>query len=48
MNTDTAKKIAEKRHKFMEEFLEEFLEEFYSEWNFKKLIKINIILFICN
>lgn len=32
INTDTAKKIAEKRHKFVEEFLNEFLQE----WNGKK------------
>jgi len=32
MNTDTAKKIAQQRHKY----LEEYLEEFYDEWNGKK------------
>jgi len=27
MNTDTARKIAEKRHTFMEEYLQEFFQE---------------------
>lgn len=31
MNTETARLIANKRHKFMEEYL----NEFYHEWNFK-------------
>lgn len=31
MNTDSAKKIAKERHKFMEDFL----SQFYEEWNFK-------------
>ena len=31
MNTDTAKAVAAKKHKIMEEFL----EDFYKEWNFK-------------
>jgi len=32
MNTDTAREIAENRHRYMENFL----EEFYSEWNGEK------------
>ncbi|WP_224484232.1 HD domain-containing protein [Robertkochia aurantiaca] len=32
MNTDTGKKLAEERHRFMEEFL----EQFYAEWNGKR------------
>jgi len=32
MNTETAKKIAEKRHKYMEKFL----DEFYKEWSGKR------------
>ncbi len=31
MNTDTAKKIAEQRHQFMEKYLEEFFKEINSE-----------------
>jgi len=34
MNTKTAKKIAEKRHKFMEDFL----KEFFIEWDGKDLV----------
>ncbi|HBC84080.1 MAG TPA: phosphohydrolase, partial [Clostridiales bacterium] len=32
MNTQTAKKLAENRQKYMEQFL----EEFYAEWNGRK------------
>lgn len=32
INTDTAKQIAEERHRFMEIYL----DEFYYEWNFNK------------
>jgi uncharacterized protein len=32
MNTETAKKMADERHKFMELFL----QEFFDEWNGKK------------
>ena len=31
MNTETARKIAEKRH----EFMEQYLDQFYEEWNGK-------------
>jgi uncharacterized protein len=33
MNTDTAKKIAEKRHKYMEEFLKEFMHEWEGHYD---------------
>ena len=36
MNTDAAKEIAKKRHKFMEEFL----EEFYSEWKLTETLNL--------
>lgn len=32
MNTETAKRLAEHRQKYMEQFL----EEFYAEWNGRK------------
>ena len=32
MNTETGKKLAQKRH----EYMEQFIEQFYSEWNGEK------------